>query len=69
MSGYKRPVPYVIVRKAVTGDSESMAKVLSHFNGYISKLSKFDVEARCRMESKLLISIQKYIMKRPEEYK
>lgn len=68
MSGYKQPIPFDIVSKAVQGDSEAIAKVLSHYNGYISKLAKFDVEARCRMESKLLMSIQKFILKQPDEY-
>lgn len=62
MIGYKQPLPYAIVEKALCADATAILCVLRHYEGYMNKLAKFDVEAKCRMESKLLLATQKFII-------
>lgn len=62
MIGYKQPLSYAIVEKAVCADTIAVICVLKHYESYINKLAKFDVEAKCRLESKLLLAIQKFIL-------
>ena len=34
-----RLVPFAVIKAATEGDSEALAKVLKHFEGYIAKMS------------------------------
>lgn len=57
-------LPYDVIAKASEGDAEAVQQVMTHYASYISALScrygHFDVEASCRMESKLVQALLKF---------
>lgn len=57
-------LPMETIAGAVSGEAEAVNSVLSHYSSYISSLSYrygyFDVEAGCRMESKLIQALLKF---------
>lgn len=61
-------LPFNVIVQAVEGDVEAVNSVLSHYSRYISYLAHryghYDVEAGCRMESKLLQALLKFRLDR-----
>lgn len=57
-------LPYATLEAAIDGDMEAVLSVLSHYERYMSTLASryghYDVEAMCRMESKLTQALLKF---------
>ena len=51
------PLPISVITGAVTDDPESVNEVIRN---YTSRYGHFDVEARCRMEARLLQALFKF---------
>lgn len=57
-------LPLEVITQATYGDADAVAKVIAHYSSYISYLARrygnYDVEASCRMESKLVEALLKF---------
>ena len=57
-----------VITGAISGETEAVRTVLSHYSSYISSLSRrygyCDVEAECRLESKLAEALLKFEINR-----
>ena len=55
-------VPYEVIAKAVTGDTDALLAVQQRHKAYIGRLSRVNTDMKDRLKAKLLIAILQFRM-------
>ncbi len=76
MNSHIKPLDFEIIKKAMTGDTACMKKIIDHYNPYIKELATkklfdefgdeyifMDETIRCQLENKLIISVLDFKIK------